>query len=149
MKKFQFSLEAVLGYKQQVLDTCMGELGAAQALVRKQEEVLERAQLRYAQQSEEFARKSRQGITVPEALMYETGLRSLELDLQREAETLTKLRRREEEKRNQVVEAKKETKSLEKLKDKKLDGYNRTERKAEEARVEEFVSAAMSAAADF
>lgn len=148
MKKFQFSLEAVLNYKQQILDSCLGELGTAQALTLRQEAVLEAARLRYTQQSEAFAQKKLAGITVPEALMYENGLRSLELELQREAETLAKLRRQEEEKRSRVIEAKRETKSLEKLKDKKLDSYSQAVRKSEELLVEEFVSTALTMAAE-
>lgn len=147
MKKFQFSLEAVLRYKQQALDARLGELSAVQAMVRRQEEILEQAQQRYDQQNREFSEKKRTGIVVSEALMYENGLRSLELEVQREADALAKLRRQEEEKRGQVIEAKKDTKSLEKLKDKKLDGYHETIRKSEELLVEEFVSTAMTMAA--
>lgn len=147
MKKFDFPLETVLGYKRQLLDSLLGELGAAQALTRQQEAVLEQARSHYLQQQEDFAEKSRQGISVPEALMYENGLRSLELELEREARKLEKLRVQEEAARERVVEAKKETRSLEKLKDKKLDGYNKTARKQEEAMVEEFVTTTMIIAA--
>lgn len=147
MKKFQFSLEAVLRYKQQALDARLGELSAVQAMVRRQEDILEQARQRYDQQNREFSEKKRTGIVVSEALMYENGLRSLELEVQREADALAKLRRQEEEKRGQVIEAKKDTKSLEKLKDKKLDGYHETIRKSEELLVEEFVSTAMTMAA--
>ena len=46
-----------------------------------------------------------------------------------------------EEKRQAVVEARKETASLEKLKEKKLGEYNKAFSKSEELAVEEFISA--------
>ena len=47
MKKFQFSLDTVLDYKQQVLDSRQGEYGIAAAAVHVQERVLEQANQRY------------------------------------------------------------------------------------------------------
>ena len=44
MKRFHFQLEPVLGYKLQVLDTQMIELGSIQAEVRRQEECRDAAQ---------------------------------------------------------------------------------------------------------
>ena len=41
MKKFRFSLETVLDYKQQVLDALQAEHGAILARVQAQEQVLE------------------------------------------------------------------------------------------------------------
>ena len=60
---------------------------------------------------------------------------------------LERLRRREEEKRTQVVEARKETATIEKLKEHKLEDYRKAELKDEEKRIEEFVSAARAMAA--
>ena len=54
------------------------------------------------------------------------------------------LRKEEEAKRQEVVEAKKETSSLDKLKEKKLDLYNKSVQKAEEILIDEFVSSARS-----
>ena len=72
--------------------------------------------------------------------MYQTGLRSIEREIQRETEKLEALRAKEEEKRAQVVEAKKETSSIEKLREKKLDAYQKEAAKSEEIFIEEFVS---------
>ena len=55
---------------------------------------------------------------------------------------LEELRAEEEKKRERVVEAKKDTSSIEKLKEKKLDAYHKAEAKGEELFIEEFVSAA-------
>ena len=54
MKKFKFSLETVLVYKQQVLDALKGEHAAILAQVRAQEEVLEAVWGRYRACNEEY-----------------------------------------------------------------------------------------------
>lgn len=148
MKKFKFPLDTVLDYKQQVLDALRGEHGAILAQVRKQEDVLEGAWQRYRGYNEEYRERKASGLTIREATLYEGGLRALELEIARETEKLEELRRREEEKREQVVEAKKETSSLEKLKEKKLDAYQKAVQKSEETLIDEFISAARANSAN-
>ena len=60
--------------------------------------------------------------------------------LGRKKEQLKELRKKEEDKRNEVVEAKKETSSIDKLKEKKLDAYNKEVQKEDERFIEEFVA---------
>ena len=55
---------------------------------------------------------------------------------------LEKLKAQEEKKRAEVVEARKETSSIEKLREKKLAAYHKALEKSEEQFIEEFVSAA-------
>ena len=80
-------------------------------------------------------------------MSYEAYLRSLERKLQEEYRKLERLRKREEDKRTQVVEARKETATLEKLKEHKLEDYRKAEQKEEEKRIEEFVTTARAMAA--
>ena len=60
---------------------------------------------------------------------------------------LEELRRQEEAKRLEVVAAKQDTSSIEKLKEKKLDSYNKAVQKSEEAMIDEFVSTTRAMAA--
>lgn len=140
MKKFKFSLDTVLSYKDQVLNSLKIEHGVILAEIRVQEEVLEDVWRRYRDYNEEFREQKLSGISALDALMYEGGLRAQELEIKRETEKLEALRIKEEKKRNEVVEAKKETASLEKLRERKLDNYNKDVQKSEEQRIEEFVS---------
>ena len=140
MKKFKFSLDTVLSYKDQVLDALKIEHGVILAEIRAQEEVLEAVWRRYRDYDEEFREEKMNGISALDAMMYEAGLRAQELTIKRETEKLDALREREEQKRNEVVEAKKETASLEKLRERKLDNYNKAAQKIEEQRIEEYVS---------
>ena len=71
---------------------------------------------------------------------HQNGLRAAEQEIQRETRRLEELQAEEEKKREAVVEAKKDTSSIEKLKEKKLDAYRRAEAKSEETFIEEFVS---------
>ncbi|MCI8481307.1 MAG: flagellar export protein FliJ [Oscillibacter sp.] len=140
MKKFRFPLDTVLSYKQQVLDALRGEHAAILAEVHTQEEWVEHLWQEYRAYSEEYRQRSAEGLVMTEALMYQTGLRSIEREIQRETEKLDALRAKEEAKRAEVVEAKKETSSIEKLREKKLDAYHKEEAKSEEIFIEEFVS---------
>ena len=147
MKKFSFSLETVLDYKNQALDALRMEHGAIMAQVRAQEKVIEDLEEEHRQSDADFTQRKMEGINILDAMSYEAYLRSLERKLQEEYRKLERLRRREEEKRTQVVEARKETATIEKLKEHKLEDYRKAEQKDEEKRIEEFVSAARAIAA--
>lgn len=140
MKKFQFGLETVLSYKQQVLDSLQVEHGAILAQVRQQETLLNDMWQAYYAYSEEYSAKCAVGLEITEVWSYQAGLRAREREIQHETKVLEDLRKKEEAKRNQVIEAKKDTSSIEKLKEKQLDAYHAAEAKFEERSVEEFVS---------
>ncbi len=144
MKKFQFSLDSVLSFKQQALDALRGEHAMILLQVREQEERLEAVKNEYRDYNGEYCRRKAEGMTITDAMMYESGLRVLERDIERETQKLAEVRRREEDKREEVIEAKKETSSLEKLKEKKLDVYQKAVAKSEETFIEEFVVSARS-----
>ena len=147
MKKFKFALDTVLSYKQQVLDALQGEYAEAMAQVRAQEALLERLWQEYRDCNEEYRQKAAEGLPITEALMYQSALRGSEAEIQRETEELEKLEAEAERRREKMVEAKKETSSIEKLREKKLDAYHKAEAKSEELFIEEFVSSTRSARA--
>ncbi len=142
MKRFQFSLETVLDYKQQVLSALQTEHAQALAQLRAQEEVLHGLEEQYQQTDTQFSRQKMEGIAVGAALDYERYLRVMEHKIQEELRQLERLKRQEEDKRDQVVVARQDTSSLEKLREKKLDSYNKAVQKGEEAMIDEMVSAA-------
>lgn len=142
MKKFKFSLDTVLSYKQQILDVLKAEHAAAAARVRAQEEVLEAVWKQYRSCNEEYRVRKTEGMTIMDATFYQNGLRALERDIQRETEKLEELRAQEEAKRSEMIEAKVDTSSLENLKGKKLELYQKAVQRDEEKLIDEFVSAA-------
>lgn len=140
MKKFRFSLEAVMEYKQQVLDSLQTEHGAILAKVKRQEELIERLEADYRALSGEFNQRKAEGITILDAMKYEQYLRSSERQIEEAYAHLAKLREQAEKKRMEVVEARKETASIEKLREKKLESYNKAVQKEEEKIIDEFVT---------
>lgn len=147
MKKFKFALDTVLSYKQQVLDALEAEHAAVMARVRSQEQVLDAVWEEYRACNAEYRERKAEGLSITEAMVYESSLRSGELHIQRETNKLEKLKAEAEKKRQEMVEAKIDTSSLEKLKDKKLEQYRKDEQKNEELLVDEFISAARAARA--
>jgi flagellar FliJ protein len=140
MKKFQFSLETVLTYKNEVLEALQGEHAILLGQVHEQEERLDKVVQWYQTYNEEYRMRKQEGMTILDAMEYEQGLRVLESDIQRETLRLEDLKAKEEKKRAEVVQAKVETSSLDKLKEKKLGDYQKAVQKDEEQKVEEFVS---------
>ena len=140
MKKFRFSLETVLDYKEQVLASLQSEHGAILARIREQETYIEELEAAYRHMDHKFGRMKVEGINILDAMKYEQYLRAMERQIQEAYEHLAELREQEEAKRNQVVEAKKDTSSIEKLREKKLDSYNKAVQKSEELIIEEFVT---------
>lgn len=140
MKKFRFSLETVLEYKQQVLESLQAEHGAILARIREQEAYIDEIEAAYRHLNGEFNRRKSEGISILDAMKYEQYLRAREREIEEAYSALRDLQEQEEAKRNQVVEAKKETSSIEKLREKKLEVYNKAVQKSEEALIDEFVT---------
>ena len=147
MKKFRFSMETVLDYKQQVLDALQKEHGVIMAQVKEQEEYLAGLEADYRDMDAEFCQRKLEGIAILDAMRYEQYLRAMERQIQQAVYRLEELRRQEEAKRLEVVAAKQDTSSIEKLKEKKLDSYNKAVQKSEEAMIDEFVSTTRAMAA--
>lgn len=140
MKKFKFSLEVVLSYKRQMEDAVRAEHAAVLAKVREQEAVVDALNQEYSDYNEEYRQAKMDGITIADAMFYQNGLQALEIDIQLETKKLEAVRKKEEEKREAVVEAKKEVSTLEKLREKKYESYQKAVEKDDEQFIEEFVS---------
>ena len=140
MKKFKFTLETVLSYKQQVLDALQREHGLLVGEVRAQERLLLRLRQAYREYGDEYNERSAAGMILTDALFYQSRLRAMEREIQTEQQRLEELERLAEEKRLEVVAARQDTASIEKLREKKLAAYDKAVAKAEEQLVEEFVS---------
>lgn len=93
MKKFRFSLETVLDYKQQVLDALQKEHGVIMAQVKEQEEYLAGLEADYRDMDAEFCQRKLEGITILDAMRYEQYLRAMERQIQQAVYRLEELRR--------------------------------------------------------
>jgi len=140
MKRFKFQLESVLDYKQQILDALMVELGKLQEKVRVQTEIRDAALKEMADYDLECVRRKMEGITIVEAMECEVCQDVLQKKVKREQEALERAQRQAEAKRLQVVEARKDTYTLEKLKDLKRKEYDAAVAKADERMIEDLTA---------
>ena len=140
MKKFSFSLERVLNYKEQVEQNVRNEHAQAVRKVRDKDQQIE--ELEHQFDSDKCGLEEMKAGTVSAARMleYSSYLEVLIHSKTAEKGNLKKLKIEEEEKRSRVIEAKKEASSIQMLKDKKKREYDAEVAKAEEKEIEEFVS---------
>lgn len=140
MKKFYFALDTVLNYKEQVLEHLQGEHALIMAEIVECERGIERLEGEEQECIEVLDEKKQRGIGINEMQTYDRFLTSLRKKIEREKERLAEIRIREEKKRAEVIEARKETASITKLKEKKQALYDKEVQKEEEHFIEEFVS---------
>lgn len=140
MKKFSFQLESVMNFKNQRLDSKKAEHARIIAMVNEQNEKINILLEKFRGVNQEFNEKKMVGIAIIDAMEYSGFLYKLELEIQQAKRYLEELKHKEDQKRAEVVEVKIETSTLEKLKEKKLEIYNKEVQKSEELYIEEFVS---------
>jgi len=140
MKKFTFSLETVKNYKESLLDNLKLEHAAILAEVAAQKKLIGGMEETEKLVNSELNDRNSRGIASHEHANYRRYLKVLENDIKLEYEKLFALEKKEDDKRKEVVEMKKETSTLEKLEEKKLEEYNDLLLKDNELFIEEFVS---------
>ncbi|MEZ3488059.1 MAG: flagellar export protein FliJ [Lachnospiraceae bacterium] len=140
MKKFFFSLDTVLSYKEQVLDGLKAEHARILQKVRECEHAIEQLEQEHLRCAQEFRDNRFSGMKISDIHTYENYLEALGIKIRRKYEELEKLKEKEEAKRSEVVEAKKETSSIDKLKEKKFKEYEKAVQKEEEQFIDEFVT---------
>ena len=135
MKKFSFALDKVLSYKRQYEESVRSEHAAILHKVTQQEEKIARLWEKDGETRREMDEVKKAGCIILQIRTYEN--EQLILDV---------LRVREEEKRQELIKAKTDTKSIDKLKEKKLEEYRYEVAKEQEQLVEEFVNHELSVA---
>ncbi len=140
MKKFSFQLEPVLKYKSDILEVRRNEHSRALKAVVDQENHIQELENEKRAYMLEFEEKKKGFITVIEASVYESYLQRQNAVIRTEHKKLKQLQKTEEEKRNIMIEAKKEKLSIEKLREIKVGQYNQAVQKENEMFIEEFVS---------
>ncbi len=146
MKKFAFALDKVLSYKRQYEDSIRSEHAAAMQRVAQQERRLKELDEAETQARSELDEMKKRGCQILDIQNYEKYLGYLREETARETRTLNVLKAQEEEKRRALIAAKTETKSLDKLKEKKVEEYNHLAAKEQEQLIEEFVNHGLSLA---
>ncbi len=146
MKKFSFALDKVLSYKRQYEDSVRTEHAALLHKVALQEEKIARLDATDEKSRRQMQEMKESGCMIYEIRTYEKYLGYLREETARETQVLNRIREQEEAKRKELIAAKTETKSLDKLKEKKIAEYDYLAAKEQEQLVEEFVNHGLSLA---
>ena len=140
MKRFEYRLETVLDYKTQLLDNLKTEHAAIMQNVNKKQEQIRSLRQELTGYESEFDEVKVAGATIENYRLFDMCIGRMEQIIDEEKERLKVLRRQEDAKKQEVIEAKVDTSRYEKLKDRKLREYQKAVAKADEIFVEEFVS---------
>lgn len=140
MKKFQFSLDRLLEFKEKSQKHEKGILAA----FRKQLDVLveesHELQRQLREANERFNARAAQGMS-PQAMQADKAyIKSLQEQIKEKQAQIFTAQSKVEKQLALVVELSKEVSSIESLKDKQLEEYRKLEMKQDELFVEEFVS---------
>jgi len=146
LKKFSFALDKVLSYKRQYEESVRSEHAAILHKVTQQEEKIARLWEKDGETRREMDEVKKAGCIILQIRTYESYLDYLQKEIANEQRILDVLRVREEEKRQELIKAKTDTKSIDKLKEKKLEEYRYEVAKEQEQLVEEFVNHELSVA---
>ncbi len=146
MKKFVFSLEKVLGFKQQTLDVKKNELSMFQMKLKELEKEIEDLNEKFSSTNRKMVEEMQKGITASDISIYKMYFDSLNQKIQKLIEDKRQLMDVISEKKAGIVQINSEISGLEKLKDKQLEMYLKDRQKTEELAIEEFISQGRSAA---
>ena len=144
MAKFKFSLQAVERYREIVLDDKKNEYAIAAANVANQEALIKEIEAKIEEAHLELKLKNQEGISALELQSYGNYLKNLSNRLEEEEGKLVSLQKIEEMHRIEMVAAKTDSMSIEKIKEKRIFEYIKAEQKKEELFREEFVSNKLS-----
>lgn len=140
MKKFSFSLARMLNYQEQILEKEKGTMGR---LIAERDEMEARQSVIQEQMAHihgEMDREIQKGTTIYQINVFTAVIKSGKTQLE-ELKKHILIRNSEIERQRQIViEASREVKKLEKLKEKQLEEYRHSEQKEQEEFISEHVS---------
>lgn len=140
MKKFVFSLEKVLNFKNQTLEVLKNEL----AILQREMEALE-AQIAKMQQvlsdtNIELTARMSEGVNAVDITIYKVYLNDISANIKKKVEEKTALGIKIAKKQIEIVGANIEIASLDKLKEKQFEEYRQEAAKAQEIELNEFIN---------
>lgn len=140
MKRFEFSLNKLKSYKEQILDKEKNDL--AQLRLQQQQMEDEKQQLinTLHKSADEYRELSGKGITVMQITMFKGYHQSLRMQIKDLEESIQDMETKVQKQLGVVIEATKDVSSLEKLEEKQLEAYNFKAAKAEELFISEYVT---------
>ena len=140
MKKFSFSLQRLLNYKEQLFENERNILAEMRAVLSQLEQELNDMKNEHLRRVAEYNEKIIEGLLPAEMQTHKYYLMVLDEGIRDKIEQI-KLQQQAVDRQMDIVrEAKLEISTIEKLKEKKLEEYIYTEAKADEQFINEFVT---------
>ncbi len=140
MKKFNFTLQSLKKYNDQVLDSEKSVLGRLRAELAEMQAELDAKTEEYELSIDKLNELVRGGTTAMRLSLHKKYVSSLQQDIYRIKGRMAQKRDEIEQQLQRVIEATKEVSKLEKLEEKQLEEYRYAAQKEQEQIIEEFVS---------
>ncbi len=146
MKKFTFSLEKVLSFKQQILNVKLNELALFQMQLSELEKEIDDLNNKFIDTNRKMVEEMQIGLNSNDISIYKTYFNTLNQKIQKYIEDKRQLLEVIAQKRADIVLANSEISGLEKLRDKQLDEYLKSKQKSDELAMDEYVNQVRSSA---
>ena len=109
MKRFKYSLENVLHYKEQILDSIKAEHGTLLAQIRKKEAEIQELENKLVSAQNKMDDLKKQDVQIKDICLYGMYISEMENQIRKKQEQLKLLQQQEEKKKVQVIAAKIDT----------------------------------------
>ena len=140
MEMFNFSLESVLGYRKSLEDNVKRDLSALGKILMDTEEILVSLKDEYGRSIKGLELMQKGSISPKELEMYLNFQKNLKKKIESQEEQLVEVKKDWENKRDELVDASKEKKVLEVLKEKNAEEYRYDFAKSDQKEMDEVAS---------
>ena len=145
MKKFAFSLEKVLSFKQQTLDIKKNELALLQMKLMDLEKEIDALNDQFTVTNRRMVEELQKGLNTSDMLIYKTYFNTLNQKILKLIDQKKQLLDIIAQKKTDIIAVNSEISGLEKLRDKQLTEYIKQVQKNEELAMDEYVGQARGA----
>lgn len=140
MKKFVFSLQKVLGFKEQTLELLKNELAIIQRELESIDKKIEELHQVFADSNKTLVGQMENGITANQVGVYKIYLSEISAHIRQKNEERHQVELRIAQKQIQILGASIEIASLEKLREKQYEEHRLLEQKEQEIELNEFIN---------
>ena len=140
MKKFMFSLEKVLSFKQQTLNVKMNELGLFQMKLLELEKEINDLNKKFADTNQVMVKSLQTGLNSNDIAVYKLYFNTLNQKIQKLIEDKNRLSDIIAQKKADIIAINSEISGLEKLREKQLAEYLKVVQKSNELAMDEYVN---------
>jgi len=140
LKKFAFSLENVLRYKEETLDMLKNEMAQLQMKIQELEQAIFRTNQEYSGLNRTLLLEMKTGVEPRGVAVYKRYFAELDRRVHKLESQRTAVQRAAAAKQQEIVKMKSDISGLEKLRESQRKDYEAQGRKEQEQMIEEFVS---------